>query len=786
MVTLHPLQAIKFLLLTTITILASLSSSQIYAADVVVLPEKATEPSVQSAPPLIAQQKGLTRRSHAVAQNHILIKLSTDTSEPTFLEHAKGLGLRKLKQLHGTNWYMMAIPVHMGVGPGEMTAAAKGLPGVMYAAADPILYINDTIPPNDPFYVDDDNPSEDCDFINDPECSPEDLVDQWGLFRVEAEAAWTIQTGSPNVVIAVLDSGIDKDHDDLLDNIWTNPGEIAGNGLDDDGNGWADDIIGWDFAGNNVGSPDDDPLSEDNNPDIFSIPDHQWISDPYAIPFGYRFDGDAAVGDGIDNNLEYYPQFFTMDIGVFHGTAVAGIAAMMANNINPETGLYEGMVGACWHCKIMPVRVINAEGEALGSDIVEGISYAVDNGADIINASWGIAPGGATPGELAPIEEAIRYAVANDVIVIAAAGNGGAAGLYFPASMPETISVGSSNWGDVRSTFSTYALGSEVLDLVAPGETIWSSGVSSAYDAWVANYWLLFPELWYEPHRPGEDTYIGGDGTSFAAPLVSGYAGLILSQNPCATAEQVRQVLRDNTVDIGTPGYDNQTGYGRMHMAVPDLGCLPGAPTAGFTFSTHDLTVTFTDTSSDSDGLIASWSWDFGDASPLSTVEDPTHIYATEGTYNVTLTVTDNDSGSNSITKSVTVTEPVVNPPSNPPIAPSDVTVADQTNGRALINWSDNSDNEDRFDIMRQSPHKRRSGVWVGTTDVGSVSANVTTYDDASGAGTFRYCVSSANSVGSSDWNCSEVVTITDDSGGGDGGGGTSFCDAHPDHKKCP
>ena len=253
-------------------------------------------------------------------------------------------------------------------------------------------------------------------------------MDQWGLFQVEAESAWSTTTGSSEVIIAVLDSGIDQDHDDLWDNIWTNAAEMTGvDGVDDDGNGKIDDKRGYDFSGNNVGSPDDDQLSEDPNPDIFSLPSHQWISDPSAIPFNYRFDGDAAVGDGIDNNLEYYYTygFFTMDIGVFHGTGVAGIAAMMANNINPETGSGEGMAGACWHCKIMNVRTINAEGDALGADMVEAIYYAVDNGAHIINASWGIPPGGATAAELAPLEEAIQYAVGNGVIFIAAAGNGG-------------------------------------------------------------------------------------------------------------------------------------------------------------------------------------------------------------------------------------------------------------------------------------------------------------------------------------------------------------------------
>jgi subtilisin family serine protease len=268
----------------------------------------------------------------------------------------------------------MALPRQGGIKAREMAAAVRGLKGVISAVADPLLQIADTIPPMDPFYVDDLDPGSDCDIVTDPGCTAEDLVDQWGLFQVEAESAWLVQTGSPEVIIAVLDSGIDLDHDDLWDNIWTNSAEMAGaDGIDDDGNGKIDDKRGYDFAGNNVGSPSDDPLSEDANPDVFYMAEHQWIQDGSAIPFGWRFDGDAAVGDGIDNNLEYYPLFYTINIVAFHGTAVARVIGMMANNINPETSAGEGMVGACWHCKIMNVRTINAEGEALDSDMVEAI-----------------------------------------------------------------------------------------------------------------------------------------------------------------------------------------------------------------------------------------------------------------------------------------------------------------------------------------------------------------------------------------------------------------------------
>jgi subtilisin family serine protease len=386
-----------------------------YAANTVVVPDPIlTQPAAMQH----TTTAGLNLPKSRVAGGHILVKISQDAEESEFINRAHGLGLRKLKQLHDTNWYIMRIDTP-GLSSREAATAARGLPGVLHATADPIVTINDQIPPNDPYYIDDPDPGVECDIIEDPNCQAEDLVDQWGLFKVMAETAWATSTGSSDVVIAIVDSGIDFDHDDLWENIWTNSGEIAGNGIDDDNNGYVDDIHGWDFSGANVGSPSDDPTSEDNNPDILS--GGQWVYDFTALPLGYRFVGDPAVGDGVDNNLEYFAQygFFTMDIGVFHGTTVAGVAGAMTDNINPVSGQYEGFAGTCWHCALMPLRIINAEGEAFGSDAAEAIFYAADNGARIINASWGIPSGSATAEELALLEEAIQYAVGKGVIVVA-------------------------------------------------------------------------------------------------------------------------------------------------------------------------------------------------------------------------------------------------------------------------------------------------------------------------------------------------------------------------------
>ena len=381
----------------------------------------------------------------AQGARHILVQLHPHADERRFMQQARAQGLRRINRVYGTTWIKMAIPA--GSTPAQAVAAARKLPGVLRATKDVVVTINEQIPPRDPFYKDDDDPStKPCD-PSSQVCDPLDLVDQWGLFKVEAENAWRVTRGTPNVIIAILDSGVAINHDDLRGNIWTNPGEITGNGIDDDGNGLVDDVHGADFVGGNVGNPLDDPTSQDGNPDIPM--GGTWVLNPTAT-FGISFAGDPAVGDGDDNNGDGFA-----DIGVTHGTMVAGIIGAMTDNINPDTGQFEGMAGACWHCTLMPVRLINAEGWAFGSDAAAAIYYAVNKGANVINMSWGIDLSTLSPSDLGDIQvlsDAIDYAASHGVIMVAAAGNAGKAGLDFPAVLPSVISVGSSNWLDRRSS----------------------------------------------------------------------------------------------------------------------------------------------------------------------------------------------------------------------------------------------------------------------------------------------------------------------------------------------
>ena len=600
------------------------------------------------------------------------MQLHPRADERRFLQDAGAQGLRRLSRVHGTTWLRMKIPA--GVTAAQAAMAARMLPGVLRATLDAVVTINDQIPPRDPIYQNDDDPTtKPCDpFLE--VCDPWTLVDQWGLFKVEAETGWAVQRGSPAVVIAILDSGIDLDHDDLVAKLWTNPGEIPGNGIDDDGNGLVDDVHGANFAGTNVGGLLDDPASQDGNPDIPT--GGTWVEDLTAI-FGIRFVGNPAAGDGDDNNFDGL-----IDIGVTHGTLVAGIAAAMTDNLIPGTPpdppQFEGMAGACWHCTLMPVRLINAEGWAFGSDAAAAIRYATTMGAQVINISWGIDLTGADPADVAAVQviaDAIDFAASQGVIVVAAAGNSGTAGLHFPASLRNTIAVGSSDWLDRRSAFSSYAAAAEipdngldddgngwvddVLDVVAPGELIWSTAVLSAYDA------LLYELLGLPGLAPGTDTYGAADGTSFSTPLVSGYVGLLLSQNPGATLHQVRQTIRSNARDILEPGYDAYSGFGRLRMVVPTLtpqpNLLPFAnagddQAVSIKGKAATATVTLDASASfDPDGTLVSYQWLENNAQIATgrTVSVNLGI----GSHTITLRVTDDDQASSEDDVTVEITK---------------------------------------------------------------------------------------------------------------------------------
>ncbi|MBI4004352.1 MAG: S8 family serine peptidase, partial [Candidatus Omnitrophica bacterium] len=309
----------------------------------------------------------------------------------------------------------------------------------------------------------------------------------WGLQQVHAEQAWRIAQGNP-ILVAVVDTGVDYTHPDLDGNIWTNAGDPTINSVDDDGNGYVDDLRGWNFS--------------------------------------------SASNVVMDK--------------AGHGTHVAGIIAAETNN-----GL--GSSGTAPQVKIMAVRVTSDSG-ALTSDaqVANAITYAAENGADIINCSFGCA----APCPPNPVlEGAIREAYYDDpadpddpagVIVVFAAGNAGQNVADFsPQNMPETLVAGSSKPTDQMLSDSNRGV---LIDVVAPGERILSLRTSQCY-AGAPFCGGVSPQC-----TTVGTNYCYASGTSMAAPFVSGAAALLLAHRPSFSVEEVRQALRA-TADASTTAF---------------------------------------------------------------------------------------------------------------------------------------------------------------------------------------------------------------------------------------
>lgn len=380
--------------------------------------------------------------------------------------------------------------------------------------------------------------------------------------------------------------------------------------------------------------------------DANMLPGYDFISDTFVSNDGDGRDGDASdPGDAVsfsECGLFNPPQDQSSS---WHGTHVAGtVAAVTDNN--------KGVAGVAFNAKVVPVRVLGKCGGYL-SDIADGIVWASGGGvtgvpvnpnpAQVINMSLG--GSGACD---STYQAAIDTAVANGATVVVSAGNSDAdASGYRPASCDNVISVAATERFGARAYYSNYG---SVVDVSAPGGDVaydGTHGVASTLNDGATS--------------PGSETYVYYQGTSMAAPHVSGVAALLYASDAGITPAQVESVLKSTARAL--PGAcSGGCGAGIIDASAAidavDGGGTPTnqAPTAGFAFSASDLFVTFTDSSSDSDGSIVGYSWDFGDGG-TSSDQNPSYTYAAAGTYSVSLTVTDDDGASDSEIQSVSVSD---------------------------------------------------------------------------------------------------------------------------------
>lgn len=267
---------------------------------------------------------------------------------------------------------------------------------------------------------------------------------QWNLPIIETNRGWKLSKGSNDVIVAVVDTGVDLSHPDLKGRL---------------------------LKGYNVVAPDEEPID---------------------------------------------------DVG--HGTHVAGIISANVNN-------GEGIAGMMWGGKILPVKALDKSGSGTTYSVAQGIIWATDNGAKVINLSLG------NYADAQFLHEAIKYAFDKDVVLVAATGNDNTERPGYPAAYPEVLSVSATDYNLQKASFSNYG---DYVDVVAPGESIAST----------------YPD----------NQYAALSGTSMASPHVAALAALIRSVNPDLKNTEVMDIIRSNVIDLGDPGHDNLYGHGQIDV----------------------------------------------------------------------------------------------------------------------------------------------------------------------------------------------------------------------------
>lgn len=403
---------------------------------------------------------------------------------------------------------------------------------------------------------------------------------------------------SKTVIVAVIDNGVDIEHEDLKKIIWTNKKEIPGNGIDDDHNGYVDDVHGWNFRGAKDGSIIDNEQagatqiyvawkSKYENADTnFQNPNEkkEWSiyrrardeyldkvnssKDSIELTYSYNpnYHSYQLIANDNDqaNNRFYGSPYFNLTPNLNHGTYVSGIIAAERNNDIGTNGIADNVL-------IMPVVASTQVGDERDKDVANAIYYAVDNGARIINISFSKIY--STDKKL--LDEAIQYAESKQVLIIHCAGNDGVNidsfyNYHYPVALYDNgkkatnfITVG---WSrplfDYRLAHPNSCYGKTNVDLFAPGSDIFTTAPHNQYDFRA--------------------------GSSMSTPCVTGVAALLLSYFPSLSTKQVTDIILKSTFDpnqmVNRPGTKIQVpfknlsssggilnAYNAIEMAI-DLG----------------------------------------------------------------------------------------------------------------------------------------------------------------------------------------------------------------------
>ena len=585
--------------------------------------------------------------------NELLVKLAPGATETggdrLILEM---LSAKSKSTIFGTEVQVWHIPSELRLGgrvlsnPEEVAEYLRNTPHPYIEYAEPnYRYTIDATIPNDPSFG-----------------------NLWGMNNandhdIDASEAWDIDHDCTDVIVGVIDTGVDWTHPDLVDNIWQNLGEDADgddsvlvringvwqfdpddlNGIDNDGNGYKDDFIGWDFANN------------DNNP--------------------------------MDDNG--------------HGTHCAGTIGARGNN-----GI--GVAGVCWEAKMMALKFLGQSGRGFTSDAAAALNYATAKGAKITNNSWGGSRYSVT------LNNAIQHAQNSNALFVAAAGNAAQNNDVtptYPASYDRAniIAVASSTSSDVLSSFSNY--GATSVDLAAPGSAIYSTTPPNSY-GYMSGTSMAAPHvagaaalLWCPTtnHANVKDALLNNVDVlpSLAGTCVTGGRLNVhrsLSNTTCCPANAnftmptaPHCIGQDTFINTSTGANNYQWKVNNVTQST-DSNFIYAFPTAGtYTISliaandscsdmtTKTITITAAPVASFmhfENGLSltcianavpdATYSWDFGDSN-TATGEQVEHTYNAVGTYSVCLTV-GSGCGGNTACLSVPITANTGCTPTTPTI----------------------------------------------------------------------------------------------------------------------
>ncbi len=387
----------------------------------------------------------------------ILVRFTTGVRFTTTQRMLERYSVTTIRNLYNSDVQLLRVPEGREL---EIVAALNADPGVVYAEPNYVYQAFDLVP-NDPSYN-----------------------KQWAHTIIQSPGAWGITTGNTDIIIAIIDSGVDTSHPDLASKL----------------------VAGHDFV-------DDDNTPSDANG---------------------------------------------------HGTHVAGIAAAVTNN-----GV--GVAGMAWGARIMPVRVLDNKGSGYNADITAGITWAYQNGADILNLSLGGTSYSQT------MQDAINAAHAAGSLVVAAMGNcryatgncSTANPIQYPAAYNNVMAVAATDSGDSYAYYSQYGAH---CDIAAPGGELSRLGDPNGIYSTLPTY-----AVYMTTYYGFLNNYDYLQGTSQATPHVSGLAALIWSMNPTLTPDEVQSLIEQTAVDLGPAGKDQDYGWGRINpyaalttLVVPD------------------------------------------------------------------------------------------------------------------------------------------------------------------------------------------------------------------------